>query len=676
MTFLIFALFTAGASAEEIRYQIDTHADIQDATAVVDIELPDREIRLPKYMPNVTDFLDGYEYVYLSPTGIERMNVDGTTTPITTNISDPNNVTAIAGSGNRPDFLVAEGTFVTHYSFTGNGYSPNPVLSSAGYTGIVSIGTKELDYAVLTDHLQYMAMTDQGSMAALPYLTTGDFTNPIAASVFKDHYGTVVIDGTSVKYFKEGNTVTATITGLQNAMSISASEGGNIAVVTGNQVQHYNLIGNEFHYNSVLSVTTGLTEPVCIATRPGSYDKLIVDGDQIKYYMWTGTALEYNPALSKTVAGLQAMGKYMRTAYAESIIYPINKPNYVKLFIDPGLKPQEDGTSIEWYITTQPDGNPTWQPITIGQWIPSSNATQIRWKAVLKTNNPKNTPRINPDIVIKANTKPLPPTPDLPPMAGDDKCYYTTSPEIRWIFNDSPDDFQGGYQIDIKGGSLNVSSGPISAATNAYTFDDPSTGKIFDSGVSVFEVTIKTWDEVGAIMGFKEEDVASVKKQFCIIAFERPTITLKLPAKGSATSGEIPKNAGIDNLLTTLAGGLITMEVKSVGVSSADFSFPYKNEEATIEETTSEGSTNKTWTTEFYTDANTDKCPAGTIVHGFINGNNISNLMILDESDPGEMPEKWWQWRGYRKWSDGVVQTGESAYKYWNVVLQGRDGQD
>ncbi|NLN49952.1 MAG: hypothetical protein GX154_12880, partial [Clostridiales bacterium] len=150
MTFLIFALFTAGASAEEIRYQIDTHADIQDATAVVDIELPDREIRLPKYMPNVTDFLDGYEYVYLSPTGIERMNVDGTTTPITTNISDPNNVTAIAGSGNRPDFLVAEGTFVTHYSFTGNGYSPNPVLSSAGYTGIVSIGTKELDYAVLT----------------------------------------------------------------------------------------------------------------------------------------------------------------------------------------------------------------------------------------------------------------------------------------------------------------------------------------------------------------------------------------------------------------------------------------------------------------------------------------------------------------------------------------------
>ncbi|HRX93743.1 MAG TPA: hypothetical protein P5158_06500, partial [Chitinophagaceae bacterium] len=89
------------------------------SSSTADVDIVNREIRLPKHAPNVADFLDGFEYIYLSPEGIQKVNTDGTTTPVATDIPDPNNITAIAGSGNYPDFIVAQGNSITHYSFTG-----------------------------------------------------------------------------------------------------------------------------------------------------------------------------------------------------------------------------------------------------------------------------------------------------------------------------------------------------------------------------------------------------------------------------------------------------------------------------------------------------------------------------------------------------------------------------
>lgn len=681
------ALFATGATAAEVRYKIDTMDDIHDATAVVDTELPDREIRLPKYMPNSADFLDGFEYIYLTPTGIEKMNIDGTTTPITTSNNNINNITAIAGSGNRPDFLVAEGTTVTHYSFTGSEYLPNPALSWAGYSHIVSIGSKNLDYNVLTtQQSDYIAMTDEGEMAQVPYLSLlpGELQNPIATSVFKDHYGRIVIDGETVKYYKDNQSLTATIAGLNGAKSISASEGGNIAVVVGKEVRHYNYIDDSFHYNSVLSVTSGLVDPTCIATRPGSYDKLIVDGDEIKYYMWTGNSLEYNPAMSKTVAGLQSMGSYISTAYAESIFYSLGSADYVRLTVDPSLKPQEADTNIKWYIAT--GSNPEWVSVALDNWVPVSESTQVRWKAVLSTANPKNTPRINPDIVIQTNSKPLPPDIEVPPMTGSDKCYYTTAPEFRWMFNDPDGDIQSAFKVTVKGGSLNESPSSIPAipsSTTAYTYDSQRSNKLYKSGVSKFEVTVMVWDEVGKQRGYLVEDAGIKTEQFCVIAFDAPEAIVHFQSNDNAQDYNYKKlieKATPSQLPSARAGSSVDLQLKSVGVTDVDYSFLYNGREAYMREIIEEGYSgeNREWYVSFYTDANKEVCPDGTIVYGYLTGNGIPNLMYFDQSTPGPIPsDKWWHWEGYRKWADGVVVIEKSMFDTWNVVLQGREeGQD
>ena len=334
---------------------------------------------------------------------------------------------------------------------------------------------------------------------------------------------------------------------------------------------------------------------------------------------------------------------------------------------------QESGTSIEWYITTETGEAPTWTSVTPNTWVKLTDAAQIRWKVVLKTTDRTHTPRINPDIVIRTNTKPTPPTPDIPPMSGADKCYYNTSPVLRWVFNDPDGDLQAGYQVTVSGGSMAEDTGIVESSATEYTIDGDTTGKLFNSGVDTFNVTIRVWDEAGMVMGANIADSAIISTQFCVIAFENPSVSLTVPATGSLSSGDIPKEATVADLLTTKAGGLVTFNVRSIGVSTAVFNFPYLSQQSTVLNTTSTGSTNKIWTTEFYTDANTEKCPDGTVVYGNISGNGIPDLMYLNESASGEVPDNWWQWDGYRKWADGVVTVGESVFDNWMVVLQGRE---
>lgn len=683
------------AIADEIRYKIDNDTDYnkQKTTAVVDIETevtPEREIRLPKYMPNMADFLgDGFEYIFLSPDGIKKVNTDGSETTVATDIP-ANNVTAIAGSGNTPDFIVAQGNSVTHYSFTGSDYVPNTALSSVGYTEILSVGTKELDHAALSNKIDYQAFTGSG-MSPVPALSTSEFSNPIAMTVFKDHYGTAVIDGDTIKYFKEGNTVTASITGLTNVLSISASDGGNLAVVTDNQVKHYNLIDSTFVENTHLAITEELTSPTCVALRPGSYDRLVVYRDGIKYFMWTGTELVENTTMSRKVTGLQDMGKYLPSAVAESEEYILPREiTAIKLFIDPALQVQAEGTSIEWYVTAQEDPEDgslsNWVKIEqLNQWVilGEKSGNRVRWKAILKTTNRDNTPRINPDIVLQTNTKPDPPTINLPPLTGADRCYWNSTPTIRWQFNDPDDDpptvdKQGAYQVLVWGGSMYEETEIIPGEITEYVVDADATGELYNSGVSIFNVTVRVWDEAGKEAGCNPEDSAESSEQFCVTAFDRPFIKLVVPINESYVPDYLPKGATIDKLPATKAGGLVEVEVDSIGVNSAGFKFPYATYESNIvgepKIISTMGENNK-WKIAFYTDADTDICPDGTIVNGYFTGNGIENLMYLDQSDPGIEPDtsttRWWQWKGYRQWASGVVSVGESVFKNWSIILNG-----
>lgn len=638
-------------------------------------------------MPNMADFLgDGFEYVFLSPEGVKKVETTGVTKTLAEVNIPVNNIAAIAGSGIHPDFIVAQETSITYYSFDGDKYISNPVLSSTGYTNIMSVGTKELDHAALTDKIQYSAFTGS-EMTPVPALSASEFSNPIAMTVFKDHYGTAVIDGDTVKYFKEGNTVTASITGLTNALSISAADGGNLAVVTDNQVLHYNLIGSEFVRNDFLSITSGLISPTCVALRPGSFDRLIVDGENINYYMWDGKNLVLNPTMSETVEGLQNLGKYLPKAVAESMSHNMDRNiTAIKLYIDPQAAKTLDlpeGTSVKWYITASEDekGDPRWIEVKqLNKWVMlgENSGKKVRWKAELQTTDRGKTPIIYPDIVLQTNTKPDPPSIEVPPLSGPDRCYLNSTPVIRWKFND-PDnapptkDKQGAYEVIVWGGSMpEASSGIIAGEIGEYEFDKEATGKLYESGVSIFNVKVRVWDEVGKEAGCPLEDVAESISQFCVIAFDRPYIDIITPPN----SGHVFKNSSVTQILGTKAGGLVTLRVYSIGVGTASFKFPYLSQQSTLvgepKIIESKGS-NNCWEISFYTDANTDICPDGTIVNGSFTGSGIPNLMFLNQSNLPEKPTDgiWWQWEGYRKWADGLVRVGESAFQNWSVVLQG-----
>ena len=543
------------ALAERWEYKIEDKIDINEEKTNAVVDTVKHEIRLPKSLPNMVDFLgDGFEYIVLTPEGVEKVNTDGSMTLIVEK-DDSNPISAIAGSGNYPDFIVARETTITHYSFTGSEYSENLLLASGGYTNILSVGTKELDHAALASdgNITYQAFTGDAMVPATALSPQG-FTNPIAMTVFKDHYGIAVVDENEVKYFKEGSSVTSTISGLTNVLSVSAADGGNIAVVANNQVKHYNLLEDStFAYNSHLSITSSLTSPTCIALRPGSYDRIIVDGNNVNYYMWTGSDFIKNETMSKEITGLQDIGKYLPKAVAESIVYTTEKPvTHVKLSIEPGLNPQEDDTDIKWYLTAS-DNEDHWIETTLGNWTPVEPGTNIRWKAILSTKNRDNTPTINPDIVLQTNSKPNPPELYLPDSG---ECYLNSTPVIRWKFSDPDGDDQGAYQVRVyrQTGELVTDTGRISTLgvpRTEYIIDPDGTGLLWDTGTNQFSVEVSVWDTLSDEIGVESEP--SSRENFCVIAFDCPLATEIITPPSS--NKPISKNMTGEQLPETKAGG-------------------------------------------------------------------------------------------------------------------------
>lgn len=248
------------ALAEKWEYKIEdtSGVNVNKTSAVVDTV--NHEIRLPRSYPNMADMWEGsMDYIVLTPDGVKTM--DAATQTLVDRFPSykpANPITGISGTSTYPDVVIANGNNITHYSFSDE-YIPNPFLSSAGFTDVLSVGSRSLDYAVLTsdNKITYRAY-DGSNMVDVPALSVeSGLTNPISISLFKDHYGMVVVDNNEIKYYKDGS-LSATITGLTNAICVSTANGGNLAVVAGSEVRHYNLLSDgTFAYNEALSVTTG-----------------------------------------------------------------------------------------------------------------------------------------------------------------------------------------------------------------------------------------------------------------------------------------------------------------------------------------------------------------------------------------------------------------------------------
>jgi len=690
----------------------DTPTTVDSANTSAVVDTAGNEIRLPKYAPKVAAFWgDEYlDYIVITPEGVTHYSFDGAQMVANPVVSVSGIGTPLAAftSSEYPDVIVADRSRnqVTHYSFTGSEMAENPALSVAGLTGVVAVGSRNVDIAALAGgKIEYYGWDGSG-MVNIPALSveTG-LSNPIDFALFPDSYDMIVLDGNQARYYNSGTENPAlAITGLTAPKAIAAADGGNVAIIEGNQVKHYTFTGSGFAYNSALSVTSGLNAPTCVALRPGTYDRLIVDGDQVKYYMWDGSQLIYNAQLSVTVSGLQNLGSYAPSASVQSLGKdPGTSVTYVRVRAYHVLP---SGTSVTWSVTADgtnwvkkwrvqglPGGaticevsnnnGQTWASIgDASQASPSANREElwaqvpagrsVRWKAELATTNPSYTPKIkapNPGVgnavVLETDNKPTPPVISTPGT-----CYTTTTPTFTWNFSDpDPGDVQSAYQVIIKrksDGAMVYDSGKVQSSQTQFrvpTSIDPAVpGPLWSSGTYQFTIQARVWDSMGLPSDW------GPAAEFCVVAFERPRIReivsapagqMKPDPSNPATHVMILEGMAQNQLPKTKAGGKVGLLLDSVGpLSTFTARFPYLSTQATVGSVSvvATNGTNQRRLVEFWTDASLGVCPSGTLVKGEFSGSGGAGATNLN------LPP----------YAAGVVVTEGSVYSDWFVVLQGR----
>lgn len=684
--------------------------DSSTTTSVVDTTL--HEIRLPKYNAHAASFWPdgGPDYVVMAPGKVIHYSFDGSRMIENTilSVTLPSNPLAVAAGWQYPDVVVATSDKLYHYSFTGTGMVENPALSVADLAGAVAVGVREGEVAGLVGKSIKDYMFDGTDMVEVPYLEPSGLTNPIDFALMAGSYDVAVVDGNQVRYYNFTGSGLAenpalAITGLSSPVAIAAAGEKDLAVVDGKQVKHFSFDGSAFRYNAALSVTSGLNNPVCVAVRPGTFDRIIIDGDQVKYYSWDGTQLVYNAGMSVTVAGLSNLGSYAPSAVAVSQAKdPGNNVDYVRVRAHVSVP---DKTSVTFSVTADgenwvkvwrvrgtpsgpvaevtADNGATWTAIGDSQavspassdarlWTKLPAGRAVKWRADLATSDPGVTPKIvalgGVAVVWDTDAKPY-----TPVINTQGTCYTTTTPTLKWTFSDpDPGDSQSAYQLQIVRASdlqLVLDTGRVSGSSTQYTVPTSGTpdvpGPLWASGDYRFKVRVKVWDQAGVDSDW------SAWADFCVVAFERPRVVgIASPPLGQAAPD--PANPSTHILITpgmtaaqlpkVKAGAKVTLLVDSVGpLDTVAAVFPYgAGQQATIGSgpvAATVNGTNKTWQVEFWTNPSLEVTPEGTVVRMQLSGTGSAGSAALDAPP----------------YADGVVVTQGTVYNDWFVVLQGRD---
>lgn len=690
----------------------DTPGAIDGSATSAIVDTINHEIRLPKYAPHAASFWPdgGSDYVVMAPGKVIHFSFDGTKMVENTilDVSTPSNPLAVASGDTYPDVVVATKDKLYHYSFTGTGMIENPALSVAGLAGAVAVGVREGEVAGLVGKSIKDFMFNGTAMVEVPYLEPSGLTNPLDFALTAGNYDMAVLDGNQVRYFNFTGSVlvenpTLAVTGLSSPVAVAAAGGKDLAVVDGKQVKHFSFDGSTLRYNAALSVTSDLNNPVCVAVRPGTYDRIIIDGDQVKYYSWDGSKLVYNPNMSVTVAGLSTMGSYAPSASVISLAKDpgassgyvrvrayLNVPNNTSITFSvtaDGVnwvkRWRVRGTATSTVAEISNDNGNTWtavgdvsavSPASVDTrlWAQVNPGRAVKWKADLVTSDPNVTPKIiaSGEIAVVWDTDAKP----NPPMINTQgTCYTTTTPTLTWSFSDpDPGDYQTAYRVQVirtSDSQLILDSGKVVGNSGQYTIptsyapDVP--GLLWSSGDYQFKMRVMTWDQAGVASDW------SNWADFCVVAFERPRIAgIVSPPQGQATPD--PGNPATYIIITpgmtaaslpkVKAGAKVTLLVDSVGpLSSAMASFPYgSGQQATVgtpPAVVATNGVNQTWKIEFWTDPSLQVTPDGTVVQMQLSGSGGAGSAALNAPP----------------YADGVVVTQGSVYNDWFVVLQGRD---
>lgn len=694
----------------------DTPAIIDEEKTTAVVDTLNNEIRLPEFSPNSVAFWpDGSaDYVVMSPTEIKHFSWNGSKMYENSilNVPGQNNPLAIAAPAPYSDVVVVDNTGAKRYSFTGTEMIENPALSVAGLSNVISVGARDNSIVGLVGS-DIRAFTNGSRDVSLE--PTKTLSNPIGLALYPDQNTMAVLENDRARFFMNTGTQmienpTLAITGINDPKAISAGDKLNTVIIDGKEVKHYSFNGSSFKYNSVLSVTSGLSSPSCVALRPGSSDRIIIDGDKVKYYRFNDTSgqLVYDSNRSITIKDLSQLGGYTTSA---TVVSQVKKSDVdvVNLRIR-AYQTLPLGTSITWSLTNngtdfikvwrvRNEGGTTYCEITTNNgssWDSIGNATLsypnvdtkelwfefpsnqlVAWKAVLATSNPKVTPKIcapvpgDTAVIWEAGNPPTKPDLNIPA-----NCYSTTTPTISWSFQDpDPGDTQSGYQVLIKklDETLVHNSHFVSDANTEFkipTSEAPEiSGPLWQAGDYEFTMEVQIYDNIGISSGWSDP------QRFCVVGLERPRVKelIRTSADQSKPIAEditthlvIKEGMPEKDLPITKAGGKVALLVDSIGpINSLEAIFPYLDLDATVHKIESEkilGERTNRWLIEFWTEASLEKekCPDGTIVGMDLIGRSTEGDTKLSTIDDPS-------------YADGVVKTKGSVYEDWITVLQGRD---
>jgi len=169
------------------------------------------------------------------------------------------------------------------------------------------------------------------------------------------------------------------------------------------------------------------------------------------------------------------------------------------------------------------------------------------------------------------------------------------------------------------------------------------------------------WDANGFASGWSTAD-------FCVVGFERPRLAeIVSPPPGqsepdpAAPATHIVITPGMAALPKVKAGARVRMVIDSVGpLNTISAAFPYGARTANksgVGQLNAFGSRTNRWTVEFWTEADLDVCPSGTIVGMKWEGTSASGNPKL------ETPA----------YAAGAVQTEGTVLNDWVVILKGKD---
>lgn len=353
---------------------------------------------------------------------------------------------------------------------------------------------------------------------------------------------------------------------------------------------------------------------------------------------------------------------------------------------------------------------------------------KLRFKAVLKTNNPEITPKIFVPIgtnneqglidptetafIWEANAKPLPPIIDpIDPDDGENEgseptkdelkpikepgWIYTTTPTITWQFNDAdnevhPEHKQMAFQLFVLhknsdgfwGVAYNSSliSNELGGETEfkiPTSYDPEVAGPLWLRDSYEFAIGVRTWDSLGAVSDIE------VIEPFKILAFERLRIVnVVYPPKNAyinapviddlSTHYMITPDMKFDNLPSVKAGTAVTLAIDSIGPIKTlpkNIARIYYVDEDGEEVLLDKGTSNAV--NELGLNSNHNRWYLTFWTKApitIVPDNTLVQTRIAGEGEIGGVTVFY-----IPNFAEGIVKTKDTVYQDWQVILQGSD---